>query len=107
MMQDALIDVAPAVMQRGEMMNRLPEDSFSWLRWLYGLDVWVKLGIACREKSIVDNAETLRKHAIGYIPAERLRCRPKENEVAVMFLIEDRFVWTHLSSNEYERVFIC
>lgn len=83
---------------------RLPMDSFGWLRWIHN-DIWHELGVACREKSMFNKADTLRRYAVGYCPSERLICKPKRNEVAVMFLINDRFSWTHLREHEFKQVF--
>lgn len=84
---------------------KLPEDSFDWIRWRDGIAVWKEIGVACREQSIFDNSEILRKYAIGYIEAEKLLCRPKKHEYAVMFLINNNFCWTHFREKEFVNVF--
>ena len=83
----------------------LPVEEFDWIAWLNGVDIHIKLGISIREETISDCAEILKKYAVGYILADRLSCRPKVGEVAVMFLIDDFFGWTHLRKSEFERVF--
>ena len=88
-----------------ESIPRLPIDSFCWQRHRASAHVWTKLGVRARYWDIVGQADTLRKFAVGYIDGERLYCQPKENEVAVMFLIDDEFGWTHLRRNEFEEVF--
>ena len=87
------------------IIDKLPEDYFDWQRWRSGIAVWRELGIASREKSIIGNAELLIKLAIGYNYGEVLRCRPKVNEFAVMFLINNEFCWTHLRGREFLNVF--
>jgi hypothetical protein len=84
---------------------RLPIDSFDWLRWLRGADIWISLGFKARYFNIKDNAVILRLYAVGYIPANRLSFRCKPDEMAVMFLINDEFCWTHLRMREFEEVF--
>lgn len=83
----------------------LSADEFDWLTWLNGTDIHIKLGINIREESIADCTEILRKYAVGYIQGDRPICRPKADEIAVMFLIDDVFGWTHLRKIEFERVF--
>ena len=80
-------------------------DEFDWITWINGIDIHIKLGMNIREDSILDCAETLRKYAIGYIQGDKPICRPKPDEIAVMFLIDDFFGWTHLRKTEFERVF--
>ena len=63
------------------------------------------LGFRCRYQNIIDNADTLREYAVGYIEGEKLICRPKQGETAVMFLIDDVLGWTHLRNHEFKEVF--
>ena len=86
------------------IIPRLPSDSFDWLRWRNS-DIWVRLGVACRYWDIVDQGDVLRYYAVGYREGEKLICRPKENETAVLFLIDNRFGWTHLRNHEFMEVF--
>jgi hypothetical protein len=87
------------------MIPRYPIDSFDWLRWHYGIDIWREIGASCRYFSIIERKETLKKYAIGYIEGEKLNCRPKESEIAVLFIINDEFCWTHFRKEEFENVF--
>ena len=89
------------------MIQRLPMDSFDWLRWLYGIDIWILLGISPRYYDIKENKFILKAYAIGYIEADKLLCRPKQGEYAIMFLINDNFVWTHITNKEFKEVFQC
>ena len=84
---------------------RLPMDSFDWLRWLRGIDIWEVLGIKANYYDIRDNSEIMRTYAIGYIPSERLTLRCKAGEMSVLFLINDEFCWTHLRIQEFEDIF--
>ena len=54
---------------------------------------------------MLEQAGVLQKYAVGYLEGEKLFCRPKINEVAVMFLIDDLFGWTHLRNREFEEIF--
>lgn len=83
----------------------LPIDEFDWITWLNGSDIWTKVGFHPRWFSIIENRELLRQYAVGYLPGYRLFCRPSISEVAVMFLIDDVFGWTHLRQEEFERLF--
>lgn len=85
----------------------LHADDFDWITWLNGINIYIKLGIKLREESIDDCAETLRKYAVGYIQGGKPICRPKPDEIAVMFLVDDVFGWTHLRKYEFERIFKC
>lgn len=90
---------------KDKIIPKLPIDSFSWSRWRLGYKIWYKLGIACREADIFAQAKILRYYAIGYFPGDKLYCRPKQNEVAVLFLIDNEFCWTHLREKEFNYVF--
>lgn len=87
------------------VIDKLPEDYFDWQRWRAGIAVWREIGVACRRNSIIENSELLLKFAVGYIHGSLLRCRPKNNEYAVMFLIDDNFCWTHFREEEFLNVF--
>lgn len=83
---------------------RLPMDSFTFDRWR-ACDIWTVFGIRCRTNDIVNHRDILRQYAIGYCSSETLLVRPKSDETAVMFLINDVFGWTHLRNSEFEEVF--
>jgi len=84
---------------------RLYPDSFDWSRWRQGIIIWKEIGVSCRYWDILDKAVLLKKYAIGYLPGDLLFCRPKNNEWAVMFLINDEFCWTHFRNEEFKYVF--
>jgi hypothetical protein len=86
------------------MIQKLPEDSFCWIRWRES-DIPHFFNIACRTYDLVRSKELLRTFAIGYTDAETLRCRPKVNHKAVMFLKDDTFFWFHLTNNEFDKIF--
>jgi len=66
------------------------------------------LGIECRYDCIIHplNKQILQKYAIGWCYGENLMCRPKENQVAVMFKRDDKTFWFHLRNSEFFEVFV-
>jgi len=92
-------------MDMKDTIYRLHSDSFDWSRWRMGIAIWREIGVSCRKNSIIENKNVLKKYAIGYISAEHLICRPKNNETAVLFLINDEFCWTHFRNEEFINVF--
>lgn len=86
------------------LIPRLPWDYFTWENWR-ACDIWTSLNIRCRKYDILAHRDILRKYAVGYCCSEALLIRPKVDEVAVMFLIEGKFGWTHLRKAEFEGVF--
>jgi hypothetical protein len=90
----------------GIIIPMMYPDSFDWSRWRIGMVIWRELGIASRNVDILEQKDVLRIFAIGYLPGQKLICRPKIDETAVMFLIDDEFCWTHLRQKEFDDVFI-
>jgi len=86
------------------ILDKLPADSFNWSRWRKGIAIWREIGAACI-RNIIEKKNVLRKYAVGYISGGQLFCRPKPDEVAVMFLIDGEFCWTHFRKGEFENVF--
>jgi len=85
-------------------ITRLPSDSFSFSRWRK-CDIFEKFGFKCRTYSILDNANIIKKYAIGFCLGEKLICRQKVDSVAIMFLIDDTFSWCHLRKEEFNSIF--
>jgi hypothetical protein len=85
-------------------LPELQPDSFTWQRWR-AFDLFSEFGLACREYDLYRNRFILRRYAIGFLPAERLNCRPKSGEVAVMFWYKGEYQWCHLRRQEFERIF--
>ena len=84
------------------MIEKLPIDSFDWLRWRRGNPVEI-FGIQIRQDSLP--IVKIRKYAVGYGDAERLLCRPKVNHKAVMFLVNNEYSWFHLRNEEFYKCF--
>lgn len=86
------------------MFERLDGTIFDWLAWKNGtiLDV---LRVQSRYDDVVKNRKLIRKYAVGWCPGEQLYCRPKENHVGVMFLVDEQMFWTHFTNKEFKAVF--
>lgn len=93
-------------MHSGVIIPRMYPDSFDWSRWRLGVAIWRELGIASRYYDIIEQADVLRRYAVGYLPGRYLICRNKPDETAIMFLIDGEFCWTHLVQKEFDYVFV-
>jgi hypothetical protein len=93
-----------AVEEKTYLIPWLPWDFFTWDNWR-ACDIWTTFNILCRKYDILNHRDILRKYAIGYCPSEELLIRPKVNEVAVMYLINEKMGWSHLRKDEFEGVF--
>ena len=91
------------------MLPRLESSLFDWQAWRRRsvLDV---LGprLRCRTRDLTspDGKARLRLFAVGWCPSERTPCRPKLENVAVMFWVDGDEFWFHLRKAEFEEVFI-
>lgn len=85
------------------MLDRMFPDSFDWSTWRNGS--LHELGVTYKESEIIKSRDIIKKYAIGYYEGESLVCRPKPNTKAVMFLVDDRLFWTHLSNKEFKIIF--
>jgi hypothetical protein len=92
--------------KKGVIIPKLYPDSFDWSRWRLGMSIWREIGLASRYTDIIAQADVLRRYAVGYLPGDKLTCRCKPDETAVMFLVDDEFCWTHLRQEEFDHVFI-
>ena len=86
------------------MIDRIPEDSFTWNRWR-AFNLFNELGIGGNYNQIVNVRNILKSYAIGFTNAEVLRCRPKANSYAVMFLKDGVFSWCHFTEREFNEIF--
>ena len=86
-------------------LEKLDSSLFNWESWENG--GLFSLNIANRYNDILDhkNRHLIKEHAVGWCDGERTVCRPKTNQIAVMFLKEDRFFWTHLMKSEFHEIF--
>lgn len=59
-----------------------------------------------RFDSLAQHKETLSRNLKGYCFAEELPCRPKTNEVALMYEYEDKTFWFHIRNSEFIELFL-
>ena len=79
----------------------LDEGLFTWSRWRGGSPV--DLGIfLCRENIIFENKHILKEFAVGYCDGEKLICRPKRNNKALMFFKNGEHFWFHITNREWK-----
>ena len=78
---------------------------FTWSRWRSGS--LIDLGIRTRTSIIKQNRKTLNEYAIGWCRGSDLLCRPKSEEVAVMFYKKGIHFWTHLKQEELKIINDC
>lgn len=82
------------------MLERMHGTSFDFLTWSGG--GLTNLGLPNRYDIIKSNIHILKKYAVGYCLGDELLCRPKKDEVGVMFLKDDRYFWTHMIPEEFK-----
>lgn len=85
------------------MIPEIDSLHFDWIRWRNGSPV--DLGILCQKESLITNKKILNKYAIGWCKAENLICRPKIDNKAVMFVVNEICFWFHLTNYEFGRIF--
>lgn len=87
-----------------ETFTKLPAHHFTFEKWRAGsLSVF---GIRTRKSCIINNRVIIRRNAVGFVFADRLWVRPKENAVAVMFWTENEgYFWCHVTIEEFYSCF--
>jgi len=98
------MSVFTTTIPQNPMLPQLPEDSFDWQRWRR-TDIFGMFGCACRSEDLFRVKQQINKYAVGYCLGEKLRCRPKQDHKAVMFLFNDEFCWFHLTNHEFNSIF--
>lgn len=83
--------------------KRIPAVFFTYNLWRAGS--LMELGIRHREWSIKENRIKIRDMAVGFTEGERLHVRPKPGQISVMFFIDGRHFWTHITKKEFSIVF--
>ena len=84
-------------------LQHMHDTSFDWLTWAGGS--LTNLGVQYNTCHIIYMRRAIRKYAIGWARGHEVICRPKPNRIAVMFLKDDVFFWTHLMLEEFKTVF--
>lgn len=88
-----------------KQLCRLDSGLFDWLTWKGG-DPSDLIGFRhCRTVDLIRARSVLREHAVGYCDGGSVPCRPKPDTVAVMYFVDDRHFWFHLSASEFCKVF--
>ena len=86
------------------MIPRINPNNFTWQIWRGG--TLKDVGVTCnRATFIVEKKVALKKYALGYCNAQSLVCRPKSSSMAVMFQNESSLFWTHITIEEFNKVF--
>lgn len=83
-------------------LKRIPAVHFIFDLWSAGS--FTELGIKgkLREFNIDGWKSLVIKYAVGYTDGEKLNVRPKKNCKAVMFFINNKHFWSHLTNNEFK-----
>jgi len=80
-------------------MERIPAVQFTYDIWRAGS--LTELGIPHREWSILNSQSIIRDMGVGFTEGFRLHFRPKPDYIAVMFFIDEKHFWTHLTRKEF------
>ena len=85
------------------MINRFSTAHFRWENWRAGSIQ--SLGIPCRKECMINAANIIRKHAVGYCKSDNIKCRPKQNQIALMCHKDGEHFWFHMRKDEFNEVF--
>ena len=87
------------------MLPKLDPGFFDWLTWRSGTPLDL-LGVRhCKTSDLLRCRNILKEHAIGYCEGEAVPCRAKEDTKAVMYFIDNKHFWFHLSNYEFYAIF--
>jgi hypothetical protein len=84
-------------------IQRIPAVQFTYDVWRAGS--LAELGIPHREYFITHYKNRIKELAVGYTEGYKLHVRPKNDYVAVMFFVDNRYFWTHLTIKEFKICF--
>ncbi|MFA6355405.1 MAG: hypothetical protein WCW65_03200 [Candidatus Paceibacterota bacterium] len=85
------------------LIDYLDEQLFDASKWRSGTPQ--DLGLICRSDILISNKITLREYAVGYCDADKLICRPKVNNKAIMFYKNGVYFWFHITNYEFNKIF--
>lgn len=87
-------------------LPRLDSSNFDWLKWEAGSIH--EFNLPCRFINITSKKgkNILKQYAIGWCYGENVICRPKENNIAVMFYKDEKYFWFHLRNKEFFEIFL-
>lgn len=83
-------------------IQKLPTDMFTWSRWRNGSENIKSLVGPWRFENLTSPFSALKLLGVaeGWTFGRELSCRPKDEEIALMFRVGDDYGWLHLRSNE-------
>ncbi len=96
--------VAEYIVKKQKKVRRLDSSLFTWNLHNSG-SVNEIFNIRSRYYNILENKEILRKYVDGYCFSEELNIKPKENQIAVMFCVDDNYFWNHFRISEFIEIF--
>lgn len=87
-----------------KVVPQLPSDSFTWDRWSAGSihDFGIE---HFRFGNCATYGGALRDGLLGYCFADKIKCRPKANHVALLYENNGRTFWFHLRNDEFYEIF--
>lgn len=92
------------IMQQS-VVNKIGSDGFTWDSWSagsihdFGIDHF-------RFDNCATYKDTVSRGLVGYCFAEELQCRPKTNNVALMYEVDGVSFWFHVRNDEFYEMFI-
>lgn len=54
---------------------------------------------------LLERKHWLRENTEGWCYAESLMCRPKVNNIAVMYFVQGKYFWFHMRNGEFYEIF--
>lgn len=91
----------------GIQLPKMPTDSFSFSRWRDGagdikslIGEWRFANLTSKKSSAI-----IKERAIGWTFGKYLSCRPKDEDVAVMWSVGSDMGWIHMMANELWEVY--
>lgn len=82
-----------------EKLHEIDSSLFDWSTWRAD-NLWSAFRIQCRTNAMLASQEILRRYAMGWCHGEHLLCRPKIDNIAVMFYKDGVYFWTHFRREE-------
>jgi hypothetical protein len=87
------------------MLVKLDSSLFTWLLWRNGNPIEL-IGVRhCRTDDLICMRNTLREKAIGFCDGTSVPCRPKPETQAVMYFVNEKHFWFHLTNKEFAIIF--
>jgi hypothetical protein len=87
-------------------MIKLDSSLFDFLTWRAGSPLDLIGYRHCRSSDLIRFRNIIKEYAIGYCHAEYIPCRPKIDCIAIMFEVDGRNFWFHVTSGEFAKIFL-